>query len=273
MEDTLRAIILGLIQGLTEFIPVSSSGHLILVPWFFGWADQGLAFDVGLHVGTLAALLLYFARDWVRLIRAGLRDGIHHGVRIGGWSRDGQFLLSLAVGTVPAAVAGLLLDDWIEANVRQAWVVAVTLAAAGVVMLIADRTARANRTIESASWRDAIIVGCAQAVALIPGISRSGATISAGLWIGLEKADAARYAFLLGTPVFVGAALLKLPDLFGDDVAGGQLIAGALTSAVVGLLAIRYLLRHLQRGGLAPFVIYRFGLAGVTLVVAGFRAL
>ncbi len=271
MEAILRAIVLGIVQGLTEFIPVSSSGHLILVPALFKWPDQGLAFDVGLHVGTLAALLVYFARDWERLLLAGGRDVFRHGPKVAAWSSDGRFLLTLAVGTIPAAIAGFLFSDWIEANVRQAWVVALALAAAGAVMWLADRTARRTRTLADAGWRDALLVGAAQAVALIPGVSRSGATISAGLALGMERADAARYAFLLGTPVFIGAAILKLPDLVGNDVAAGQLLVGAAVSAIVGLAAIRYLMLYLQRGGLLPFVIYRFGLAAVTLVIAGIR--
>ena len=271
MEAILRAIILGIVQGLTEFIPVSSSGHLILIPRLFEWPDQGLAFDVGLHVGTLAALLVYFFRDWIRLLSAGIRDALRHGPRIPVWSPDGRFLLSLALGTIPAAIAGFLLNDWIESNVRQAWVVAIGLAVAGAVMLVADRTARATRTLENAGWTDAIIIGCAQAVALIPGVSRSGATISAGLFVGMQRADAARYAFLLGTPVFIGAAILKVPDLFAGDVSLADAIIGATVSFIVGLAAIRYLLLYLQRGGLVPFVIYRFGLAAVTLLIAGIR--
>jgi undecaprenyl-diphosphatase len=271
MEAILRAIVLGIVQGLTEFIPVSSSGHLILVPALFKWPDQGLAFDVGLHVGTLAALLVYFARDWERLLLAGLRDVLSHGPKVQAWSFDGRFLLSLALGTVPAGIAGVLFGDWIEANVRQAWVVALALAGAGAVMWLADRTARRTRTLADAGWRDALIIGASQAVALIPGVSRSGATISAALALGMERADAARYAFLLGTPVFVGAAILKLPDLFGNSVQTEQLLVGAVVSAIVGFAAIRYLLLYLQRGDLLPFIFYRFGLAAVTLIIAAIR--
>lgn len=274
MEELLRAIVLGIVQGLTEFIPVSSSGHLILVPALFNWPDQGLAFDVGLHVGTLAALLVYFHRDWLRMASAGVSDLGQHRFAVGAYSHDSRFLLLLALGTIPAAVTGLLFEDWIEENVREPWIVALALIAAGAVMLAADRAARRDRTIDGVNWRDAVIIGCAQAVALIPGVSRSGATITAGLFRHLDGPDAARFAFLLGTPVFAGAAILTLPDLFGaDDVDLLDIFVGMGVSAAVGLAAIRFLLLYLQRGGLMPFVIYRFGVAAITFVVAGVRTL
>lgn len=268
----MRAIVLGIVQGLTEFIPVSSSGHLILVPALFNWPDQGLAFDAGLHVGTLAALLVYFFRDWLRLGSAALRDVSRQRLRLTGYSADSRFLGMLALGTVPAAVVGLLFDDWIEENVRQAWLVAVMLAAAGVVMLVSDRMATMSRDIHGVTITDAVVVGIAQAFALIPGVSRSGITISAGLWRGLQRADAARFAFLLGTPAFAGAAILKAPDLQLESVTDSlELAAGILVSFVVGLASIRYLLRWLQRGGLLPFVLYRFVVAALTLAIAVVR--
>jgi undecaprenyl-diphosphatase len=274
VDDLLRAIVLGIVQGLTEFIPVSSSGHLILVPALFKWPDQGLAFDAGLHAGTLAALLLYFYRDWLRMLLAFLRDASRERMRIARYSPDARFLLLLAAGTIPAAVIGLLFDDWIGENVREPWIVALTLAGAGIVMLAADRTARRNRQLESVNFRDTMIVGAAQAVALIPGVSRSGATISAGLWRGFERADAARFAFLLGTPAFAGAALLKAPDLeLGSGSEAAELIVGIAASFIVGLAAIRYLLLWLQRGGLMPFVLYRFGVAALTLTIGALRTL
>lgn len=272
--DLLRALILGIVQGLTEFIPVSSSGHLVLVPRMLGWPDQGLAFDAALHIGTLSALLVYFWHDWLRLIRAGLGDLVRNGRRVTSYSADSRLLLLIAVGTIPAAVAGLLLDDWIEANLREAWNVAIALIAAGLLMLAAERLARLWRPLSSVRLLDALIIGVAQACALVPGVSRSGATISAGLVLGFRREDAARFAFLLGTPTFAGAALLKSPDL--AEATRGELLdlaVGMLAAAVVGFIAISWLLRFLRTRSLVPFVIYRCVLGVATLAVLAIRAL
>ncbi|MGD9935813.1 MAG: undecaprenyl-diphosphate phosphatase, partial [Dehalococcoidia bacterium] len=215
--DLLRAVVLGVVQGLTEFLPVSSSGHLILVPSLFGWDDQGLAFDVGLHAGTLVALLAYFWRDWATMTFCGLDDLRHHGPSVRRYQQPSRLLLLIVLGSVPAAVAGLALNGWIEENLRQAWLVALMLIFVGALMLIADRRSRLDRSLHDLGVVDAVLVGLAQAVALIPGVSRSGATISTGLVRGLDREAAARFAFLLGTPAFAGAALLKFKDLTGDS--------------------------------------------------------
>jgi undecaprenyl-diphosphatase len=270
--DLLRALVLGVVQGLTEFLPVSSSGHLILVPRLFGWEDQGLAFDVGLHLGTLVALLVYFWRDWVRMIGAGVPDLLRHGFRLRAHSRSSQLLWLIALGSIPAGVVGVLFNSWIEDNVRQPWLVAITLAGVGVVMLAADRRGRRDRQVHEIRIGDAVVMGLAQACALIPGVSRSGATITAGLFRHLDRETAARFAFLLGTPAFVGAAVVKAGDLADEaDAAIGELLFGFATSATVGILVIHFLLRFLRRRGLAPFVYYRWAVAAVTLVIAGVR--
>jgi undecaprenyl-diphosphatase len=274
VDDLVRAVVLGIVQGLTEFIPVSSSGHLILVPALFKWPDQGLAFDAGLHVGTLGALLLYFHRDWLRMAASGVRDTRQLRFALRSYSDESRLLWLLAVGTIPAAIVGLLFDDWIEGHVREAWLVAITLVVGGLVMFVSDRAGSHSRSLQSVHAIDAVVVGIAQAFALIPGLSRSGMTISAALWRGFERPDAARFAFLLGTPAFAGAAILKAPDLAvgsGADIV--ELAVGVLASFVVGLGAIRYLLLWLQRGGLGPFVVYRFGVAAATLGVAAMRTL
>lgn len=269
--ELLQAIILGIVQGLTEFIPVSSSGHLVLVPAFFGWDDQGLAFDVGLHVGTMVAVIGYFWRDWWRMATSSLGDlGSGALIRLQP-RRDTQMLLLLAVGTIPAGIVALLFDDWIEANLREPWLVAVALAVAGTVMLVAERLGRMDRAMEGVGLRDVVVIGLAQACALFPGVSRSGATISAGLAVGLRRDDAARFTFLLGTPAFAGAALLKAFDLGGEDSPNlWFLAAGMVTSGVVGFAAIHYLLRFLRTRTLVPFVIYRYVLAAVTLLAVAF---
>lgn len=270
--DLVRAIVLGIVQGLAEFLPISSSGHLILVPALFNWEDQGLAFDVGLHGGTLLALLVYFWRDWYTMAGSGLRDLHRHQFRFALYSKPGQLLWLIALGSVPAAVAGFLFNGWIEENVRQPWLVAIALAVVGAVMLVADRSSRRERTVEDVGLRDAVLIGMAQAVALIPGVSRSGATISAALFRDFDRDAAARFAFLLGTPAFVGAAVLKASDL--ASLSGSEtrdLAVGFVCSAVVGFLAIHVLLRFLRTRSLLPFVLYRFGVAALTLVIGAIR--
>ena len=270
--DFVRAAILGIVQGLSEFLPISSSGHLILVPALFKWPDQGLPFDVGLHVGTLVALLAYFWRDWLRMIRAGLLDLKAHGFAMRQYAEDSQLLWLLALGSVPAAVVGLLFNHWIEENVRQAWLVALTLGAVGVVLFLADRAGRRDRALSSLGVLDAVIIGCAQACALIPGVSRSGATISAAMFRDFTRSDAARFAFLLGTPAFVGAALLKAKDLSHESShQWNELAVGFAFSAVVGFMVIHWLLRFLRTRSLVPFAVYRWGVAILTLVIAGLR--
>lgn len=270
--DILRAIVLGIVQGLSEFLPISSSGHLILVPALFKWPDQGLSFDVGLHVGTLVALLAYFARDWVRMFSSGLRDLGSHGLRMRSYRRESQLLWLLALGSVPAAVVGLLFNSWLEENVRQPWLIAITLAAVGTAMLLADRLGRKTRGLDSIGRRDAIVIGLAQACALVPGVSRSGATMTVGLFMNLDRDSAARFAFLLGTPAFVGAALLKSKDFVGESSRElGELLIGAGVSAVVGFAAISFLMRYLRTRSLLPFVLYRYGVAVLTLIIAAVR--
>ncbi|MCL4241979.1 MAG: undecaprenyl-diphosphatase UppP [Dehalococcoidia bacterium] len=272
--DFLRAAILGIVQGLAEFLPISSSGHLILVPALFGWEDQGLAFDVGLHCGTLVVLLVYFWRDWVRMFGTGLRDFSRHQFRFREHSQDSRMLWLIAFGSIPAAVVGLLFNDWIEEHVRQPWVVAITLAAFGAVMLVADRRTRNRRTMGSISIVDAAFIGVAQAMALVPGVSRSGATLCAGLFRDIRRDDAARFAFLLGTPAFVGAAALTAKDLTGlSGREGLELGIGFLCSATVGFAVIHLLLRYLRTRTLLPFVLYRFAVAALALTIGGIRVI
>lgn len=272
MGEAIRAIILGIVQGLTEFIPISSSGHLVLVPALFGWPDQGLAFDAGLHAGTLAAVLVYFFRDWLRMMRAFFADisGLHW--RPATMGDDTRLLLLIVAGTVPAAVVGLLFDDWIEENLREPSLVAIALVVAAGLMALAERLGTFQRKLTAVGATDAMVIGFAQALALWPGVSRSGATISAGLLRGFERGDAARFAFLLGTPAFAGAALLKMLDLGGEEnVDTGDLLLGIVVAAVVGFSAIHFLLRFLRTRTLMPFVYYRLAVAALTLIIGGIR--
>lgn len=270
--DFVRAVVLGIVQALTEFLPVSSSGHLILVPRLFNWPDQGLAFDVGLHMGTLVALLGYFWRDWLRMFRAALGDLRGHGPRVGRWSPQGALLPLIAIGSIPAALVGFLLDDWIEEHVRQPWLVAIMLIVFGGTMLLAERISRRDRGLDSVRLVDVLLIGAAQAVALIPGVSRSGATMSMGMARHLDREAAGRFAFLLGTPAFVGAGLLKLGDLEGSTGREfAELGLGFLMAAAVGYAVIHYLLRFLRTRSLLPFVYYRWAVAVLTLVIGAIR--
>lgn len=270
--DLVRAVVLGIVQGLTEFLPVSSSGHLILIPALFGWDDQGLAFDVGLHGGTLLALLAYFWRDWYVMFRTGLADLARHGARISNWRTDTRLLWLLALGSLPAGVVGLLFNDWIEAHVRQPWLVAIMLALMGTVMLLADRLAANRRPIATVGMTDVLIIGVGQALALVPGVSRSGATVTAGLARGLRREDAVRFAFLLGTPAFVGALLLKSADLAAlSGTEARDMLVGFATSAIVGFVAIHFLLRWVRTRSLLVFVLYRYAVAILALAIGAYR--
>ncbi|OAI41551.1 hypothetical protein AYO38_00530 [bacterium SCGC AG-212-C10] len=270
--DLLRAAILGIVQGLTEFLPVSSSGHLILVPALFNWPDQGLAFDVGLHLGTLCALLVYFWRDWYQMFTVGTVDFVRYRFGFRKHRFDSQMLWLIALGSIPAALVGALFNGWIEAHVRQPWLVAISLAVVGTILFVADRYGRRERPLTSLGLVDAVLIGLAQACALLPGVSRSGATMSTALFRGFTRDASARYAFLLGTPAFIGAAVLKSKDLAAESNAQlGDLAVGFAFSAIVGFLAISFLMRYVRTKSLLPFVIYRYGVAVLTLVIGAIR--
>jgi undecaprenyl-diphosphatase len=256
-----HALVLGLVQGLTEFLPVSSSGHLILVPHVFGWADQGLAVDAALHLGTLAALMAYFRGELGALLTGAL-------------SR--RLVLILAVASVPAGLAGLIFGKAIAANLRAPLLIAITTAFWGGVMWAADRRAAApvaggRDPLEGVGWGRGVAIGLAQAVALVPGTSRSGITITTGLLAGLDRATAARFSFLLGLPVTAAASLLKTAQLLQAGVPadqGGPLVVAILTSFVSGWFAVWFLVRYLKERSLLPFVLYRFALSVTILLIA-----
>lgn len=253
----LEAIILGILQGLTEFIPVSSSAHLILLPWFFGWEGtvNTLGFSVALHFGTLIALIVYFRRDWVSLLGTARK-------------RDGLFW-HIIIATVPAAAAGFFFNEAIE-KIRSPLLITFTLTLVAVLMIVAEKRSRADNGlgIESMSRKDALIIGIAQACALVPGVSRSGITIVAGLTRGLQRQASARFSFLLSTPIITGASLLEAKDLVMSPVSveSDLFVTGIFVSALTGYAAIKYLLRFLQSHTLNPFAYYRFFLAFVIIV-------
>jgi undecaprenyl-diphosphatase len=263
----LHALVLGIVQGLGEFLPISSSAHLVLVPWALGWEEHGLAFDVALHVGTLLAVLVAFFGDWVRLLTGALR-GAASGRPFG--NPDGRLLGLLVLGTIPGAVAGLLLEKKVETVFRDPQLIAACLAAMGVVLFVADRRS-GERSLSALSPSEALLIGASQALAVVPGVSRSGITISAALFLGYPRDEAARFSFLLSTPIILGAACLKLGALLRAPDHGAILI-GVATSAVVGLLAIRLLLGYVRRGTYRPFVVYRLLVAAGVFGLAFYRA-
>lgn len=262
----LQAALLGALQGLTEFLPISSSAHLYIVPEMLGWRYQGLAFDVALHWGTLLALVVAFWRDWLDLARGALRPDAE-GTRARGT------LLRLAVASIPAAAAGLLLEDAATRYLRSPVLQAGTLFVFGLLLWLADR--RPGRAAAPGAgglpgWGTSLAVGLAQALALVPGVSRSGVTMTAGRAAGLDRVAAARFSFLLATPITFGAGLLELRHL-SNDLPAATLAAGVVSAAVVGLLAIRGLLRWLARAGFAAFFAYRAALAVLILAWLALR--
>jgi undecaprenyl-diphosphatase len=263
------AVVLGILQGLTEFLPVSSSAHLILARAFFGWdvpADFGLAFDVALHIGTLAAILTFFRREIAGMV-AALPSVLSPGDDAVGQSA--RLIQRIAVATVPVVVVGLLFNDYIEETLRTPRVAAWALAIGAVVMFGAERLGTRRRAEDSVTWLEAVLIGCAQASALIPGVSRSGATISLGMFMGFRRDAAARFTFLLAIPATLAAAAKESLELrhMGITAANAQLmVIGVLVSGIVGYITIKYFLRFLAGHRLDVFAYYRWALAAVTFI-------
>jgi undecaprenyl-diphosphatase len=260
--DTLQIVVLAVIQGLTEFLPISSSGHLILVPYLFGWKDQGLDFDLAVHIGTLVAIVAYFRgtlvamlRDWVRSVAQRREVG------------ESRLAWAVLFGTIPAGIVGLLFRDDISTTLRSPLLIAFTTIGYAILLFIADRRPgqRNERTI---GWLDVVVIGCAQALALVPGTSRSGVTMTAGLFRSLSREAAARFSFLLAVPVTAAAAVSELlgrADTSAIDVQA--FFFGAILSAVTGIACIHYFLKWLTRFGMLPYVVYRLALGAVLLVL------
>ena len=263
-----QALILALVQGLTEFLPISSSAHLILVPALLGWPDQGVAFDVAVHVGSLIAVLWYFRGDLGRLWQGWLGSLQPRPLnQIGQMTQEGKLAWGVLLGTIPVGLVGLFGGDWIELNLRSILVIALANISFGLLLGWADWRNRGARSEYQISWRDVAIIGLAQALALIPGTSRSGITITAGLMIGLSREGSARFAFLLSIPTIVLAGGLKAIELIteGLPIQIDLLLIGIGVSAVSAYFCIDLFIRLLDRVGMAPFVIYRLLLGGVLL--------
>ena len=269
--DAFQAIVLGIVQGLTEFLPISSTGHLRIVPAFAGWEDPGTAFTAVVQLGTMLAVLVYFRHDLWRIARAWLRSLRDPRARGTLDARLGWFII---LGTIPISVFGLLFKDQIETDARQLTLIGITLIALGIVLQAAEKFGSKRRDIDTLTMRDGWIIGFAQAAALVPGVSRSGATISAGLFLGLNREAAARYSFLLSVPAVVASGLFELKDIGGDNSAGfGATALATLLAFVVGYASIAFLLRFLARHPVTVFVVYRVGLGIVVLALVASGAI
>jgi undecaprenyl-diphosphatase len=279
-----QAIVLGIVQGLTEFIPISSSAHLVIIPWLFHWNDPGLSFDLALHLGTLIALISFFWSDWVRLVRAGVASIIERKI---GLDTDRRLAWFLVIGTIPGAFAGWLAESKIEELFHQPdtthtmgamIAMAVIIVLLGGALFIVERIARHLRGLNEFSLKDAVIIGFSQALSIFPGVSRSGSTITAGLAVGLQRETAARFSFLLSAPIMLGVGLKSLLDVRGELASGAMsqsdllpFTIGFIVAAISGYLCIKFLLRFLQKHSTDIFVYYRWLLAILVIIVALIR--
>jgi len=269
----LQVIVLALVQGLTEFLPISSTAHLYLTSWLFGWQVEGLDFDIALHIGTLLAVLLYFARDWIQILAQGF------GIRMKGddeLKHNHMLLWLLVIGTIPVGIAGLVFNKQAETTWRNPFVIGGMLIAVGILMYFAENAGRKQRDLSAIDLTDAAAIGVAQALAVVPGTSRSGITISAGLFRNMTPESAARFSFLLSTPAIGAAAAKALYDMYKHGgglhgVLNTNFLVGVAVSAVTGCLVISWFLHYLRRGGLRPFVYYRIVFGIIVLALAFIR--
>jgi undecaprenyl-diphosphatase len=251
-----QAFILGLAQGVGEFLPISSSAHLILIPWLFKWPDPGLTFDIALHIGTLFAVIAYFWKDWLTLFRHGLSKGFK--------TEAGRLFWYLVIASIPGAIAGVLFEKKAETTFRSPLIIGAMLIMMGLILYTAERLGTKRQKSAAISFGQSLIIGISQALAIIPGVSRSGITMTSGLFLGLTRENAARFSFLLSTPIIAGAGLLKLRHLNLTGI-NCSFITGVATSAVVGFIVIGILLKWLRKNSFRPFVGYRL-LLGASVI-------
>lgn len=263
--ELMQSITLGIVQGLGEFLPISSTAHLILVPFFTGWEDPGLAFDVAMHAGTLLAVVVYFWRDWLDIFRLAFAGKNYKSEKY-----NSNILWLLVIGTIPGALIGFSLEKYVDDIFRNPYLIAFTLSLFGLILFLLDKYASHKRDLDKINFRDVLIIGFAQAVAIVPGVSRSGATISAGLALGLSRVSAARFSFLLSTPIIFGATLSQAPDLIREGI-DFVLMAGIIFSALSGYLAIKYLIKFVENYSYKVFFWYRLILAVLIIFVVWLR--
>lgn len=255
--DILQSVVLGLVQGLGEFLPISSSAHLVLVPWLFKWKDPGLTFDIALHVGTLIAVILYFWKDWLNLISKGLTKPKE---------REGKLFWYLVLATIPGALIGYLLEHNAETVFRNPALIAFMLIMLGGLLYFVDRNSKKQMDVEHISLKTSFLVGLSQALAIIPGVSRSGVTMTTALALGMTREGTARFSFLLSVPVIFGAAAMKIPKIISNpSLIDTPFIVGMAMACISGLVSIGFLLRFVQTKTFLPFVWYRFILGAVVM--------
>ncbi|HEX3036935.1 MAG TPA: undecaprenyl-diphosphatase UppP [Thermodesulfobacteriota bacterium] len=269
MVSLVQSIILGIVQGITEFLPISSTAHLALFPWFLKWNDPGLAFDVALHIGTLTAVIYYFWREWVMMVREFVK-----GVSNRNFSSSPNVRLGLliVVATIPGALFGFQLEEQASGILRHPILIALSVFVFAIILFLSDRFSNKQKQISDMNLLDCLIIGFAQALAIIPGVSRSGATITGALIMNFKRDEAARFSFLLSTPLIVGAIIFESRHLNYADITSLPFIAGILTSALFGFLSIKYLLRYLQTKSYTVFVVYRIVLAALIVFIFMQRA-
>lgn len=260
--DIFHAIILGIVQGVTEFLPISSSGHLVLFPWLFKWEYQGVAFDAALHLGTLLGVLTYFWKSWKDMLVSFRRRHEKDQFNL-------RLLFFIVIGTVPGALAGIIFEDFIESAFREPYVVAGAMIIFSLVILLSDKLGSKVKDISHINIKSALVIGFFQAFALVPGVSRSGATISAGLFLGLSRQEAAKFSFLLSAPIIFGAGVFTFPSILKEGI-GLPFIVGVLSSAISGYFAIKFLFKYLEKRSYFGFALYRiaFGLIILGLIWA-----
>ena len=269
--EIIQSIILGIIQGITEFLPISSSGHLILIPNFFGWQDQGLAFDVALHWGTLIAVVVYFRKDWIEIFRKSIQYSVFSIQRkntkysiLNTQYLKKDLLFIIIIATIPGVIAGLLLNNYAETVFRNPLIISATLFFGAVLLFYADKVSIKKTDLTNLTLQMGIIIGLFQALAIIPGVSRSGITITIALFLGLRRTDAAKFSFLLSTPIILGAGIKEFPSLLNGGL-NINILIGVLVSALSGYLAIKYMLKYLENRSYNIFVGYRLLLAFVII--------
>ena len=261
--DMVQAVILGLVQGLGEFLPISSSAHLVLTPWLMNWTYSGLTFDIALHFGTLISVVIYFWKDWLKLLHQGFTNPKE---------REGKLFWYLVLATIPGALIGFFLEDAAETVFRQPVLIACMLIVLGMVLYAADRMGKKQIDVEKISLQTSFLIGLSQALAIIPGVSRSGVTMTMALALGMTREGAARFSFLLSAPIILGAALVKVPELAANpSMIDAGFLTGMLVACITGLAAIGFLLRYVQTRTFLPFVAYRFIAGALVIGVAWFR--
>lgn len=269
LTEIIQSAVLGFIQGVSEFLPISSSGHLIIAPWIFNWEDPGLFFDVALHFGTLLAVIAYFYKEWIIIFKLALKKSYklpvcRRGRQATSYKLQANFLWIIIIATIPGVLAGLFLENLAETVFRNPLLIAFNLFFWGLILFLADDYFKHNRSLKKINFTDGVLIGLAQALAIVPGTSRSGITITAGLARGLDRVTSARFSFLMLTPIVFGASLLKIKELIsGFDLA---MALGIICSAVSGYLAIKYLIKFVEKSNYKIFFWYRLVLAALILI-------